>query len=139
MDTNEKFSDPSAIHIPIALVALALCFLFLLQIRAAGQASKNMKWQMESAEKQLLTQKTNFEQLTKAIAERKAPGGGVFGAEQTQKLFADIMREVDELARDKDKDAIELNDLFHKAGFNLPEKAAQPEKKPDVTPPEEKK
>lgn len=139
MDTNEKFSDPSAIHIPIALVSLALCFLFLLQIRAAGQASKNMKWQMESAEKQLLAQRTNFDQLTKAIAERKAQGGAVWGAEQTQKLFADIMREVDQLARDKDKDAEEINLLIASAGLKLPENAAQPEKKPDPTKPEEKK
>lgn len=107
---NESPSNPLvSVHVPVALVALALTALFWSQITGATQASKNITWQTSNADKQIVALKENREKLTKAIEERKT---NVATAEQTQKQFTDLMKELDKLARTGDKDAKQIIDGY---------------------------
>jgi uncharacterized protein HemX len=105
MDNNDQTNPIATVHIPLALLSLALCFLFFLQIKGTGQTSETMIWQKENAEKQIGILKENHEKLTKAIGDRKAL---VSQSEQTQKQFTELMKELDEIARGGDKDAQQI-------------------------------
>lgn len=102
MDTNENSSAISTVHIPLALLALALSFLFILQIRGSNQASENMKWQSTNASKQITDLKAAEERNRKTIEDRKTM---VTQSEQTQKQFTDLMKELNDLSVAGDKDA----------------------------------
>ena len=114
-----------SIHIPVALIALALSTLFFSQIKGEKQAMENIDWQSKNADKQFSILTDNREKLTKAIEERKT---AVATSEQTQKQFTDLMRELDTLARTGDKDATQII-----KGYGIKVDGAQP---PDAKPPE---
>jgi len=102
MDTQDTQNPFISIHVPVALVALALSILFLGQIKGVGSATETTKWQGATADKQIAVLKENRDKLAKAIEER-APL--VKQSEDTQKKFTELLKDVDALARGGDEDA----------------------------------
>lgn len=102
MDNQESENPFISIHVPVALVALALSVLFFSQIKGVGTATETMKWQSSNADKQTVALKDNREKLAKAIEERKPL---VATSEDTQKKFTELMKDVNDLAIGGDEDA----------------------------------
>jgi hypothetical protein len=102
MDTNENISPVATVHIPLALLALAISFLFILQIKGSNQAAENMKWQSTNASKQITDLKAAEDKNRKTIEDRRTM---VAQSEQTQKQFTDLMKELNDLSVAGDKDA----------------------------------
>ena len=102
MDYQENNNPFLSIHVPVALVALALSVLFMSQIKGVSTATDTMKWQSTNADKQIAALKDNKEKLAKAIEERKPL---VAQSEQLQKTFTDLMKDVNDLAVKGDEDA----------------------------------
>jgi uncharacterized protein YlxW (UPF0749 family) len=102
MDNQESNNPFNSIHIPVALVALALAVLFFSQIKGVSTATETMKWQSSNADRQTATLKDNREKLAKAIEERRPLAAT---SEDTQKKFTDLMKDVNELASKGDAEA----------------------------------
>ncbi len=102
MEYQESQNPFISIHVPVALVALALSVLFLSQINGVSTATDTMKWQSTNADKQIVALKDNKEKLAKAIEDRKPL---VTQSEQLQKTFTDLMKDVNDLATKGDEDA----------------------------------
>ena len=102
MDYQENNNPFISIHVPVALVALALSVLFMSQIKGVSTATDTMKWQSTNADKQIAALKDNKEKLAKAIEERKPL---VAQSEQLQKTFTELMKDVNDLAVKGDEDA----------------------------------
>ena len=102
MDYQEPTNPFISIHVPVALVALALAVLFFSQIKGVGTATDTMKWQSANADKQIVALKDNKEKLAKAVEERKPL---VAQSEGLQKTFTDLMKDVNDLAVKGDEDA----------------------------------
>lgn len=102
MDNQEPANPFISIHVPVALVALALSVLFFSQIKGVGTATDTMKWQSSNADKQIVALKDSREKLAKAIEERKPL---VATSEDTQKKFTELMKDVNDLAIGGDEDA----------------------------------
>ena len=102
MDYQENTNPFISIHVPVALVALALSVLFMSQIKGVSTATDTMKWQSTNADKQIAALKDNKEKLAKAIEER---GLLVKQSEALQKTFTDLMKDVNDLAVKGDEDA----------------------------------
>jgi len=102
MDNQEPKNPFISVHVPIALVALALAVLFFSQIKGVGTATDTMKWQSTNADKQITALKDNKEKLAKAIEERKPL---VAQSEALQKTFTEMMKDVKELMDKGDEDA----------------------------------
>jgi peptidoglycan hydrolase CwlO-like protein len=102
MDEQESNNPLISIHVPVALVALALCVLFFSQIMGVKTGTETMRWQLDNANKQIDTLKDNREKLAKAIEDRKPM---VATSEDTQKKFTDLIKDVNELANKGDEDA----------------------------------
>jgi hypothetical protein len=109
MENQEPRNPFVSIHIPVALVALALSVLFFSQIKGVGTATETMKWQSSTADKQTATLKDNREKLAKAIDGRKQD---VKTSEETQKTFTDLMKDVNDLAKGGDEDAKKIIDGY---------------------------
>jgi hypothetical protein len=109
MENQEPRNPFVSIHVPVALVALALSVLFFSQIKGVGTATETMKWQSSTADKQIVTLKDNREKLAKAIDERKP---FVKTSEETQKTFTDLMKDVNDLAKGGDEDAKKIIDGY---------------------------
>jgi uncharacterized protein YlxW (UPF0749 family) len=125
MDTQDNPNPLISVHVPVALVALALSILFLAQIKGVGTATETMKWQGATASKQIAALKENREKLTKAIEERTAL---VKQSEETQKKFTELLKDVDALARGGDEDAKKIIVGY---GIKIAEPAASSEPKPE--------
>jgi predicted transcriptional regulator len=102
MDNQEPKNPFISIHVPVALVALALAVLFFSQIKGVGTATDTMKWQSTNADKQIVQLKDSKEKLAKAVEERKPL---VAQSEGLQKTFTEMMKEVNDLAVKGDEDA----------------------------------
>ena len=102
MDYQENTNPFISIHVPVALVALALSVLFMSQIKGVSTATDTMKWQSTNADKQIAALKDNKEKLAKAIEER---GLLVKQSEALQKTFTELMKDVNDLAVKGDEDA----------------------------------
>jgi len=102
MDYQEPTNPFISLHVPVALVALALSVLFFSQIKGVGTATDTMKWQSANADKQIAALKDNKEKLAKAVEERKPL---VAQSESLQKTFTDLMKDVNDLAVKGDEDA----------------------------------
>ena len=102
MDYQEPTNPFISLHVPVALVALALSVLFFSQIKGVGTATDTMKWQSANADKQIVALKDNKEKLAKALEERKPL---VVQSESLQKTFTDLMKDVNDLAVKGDEDA----------------------------------
>ncbi len=109
MENQEPKNPFVSIHVPVALVALALSVLFFSQIKGVGTATETMKWQSSNADKQIAVLKDNREKLAKAIDERKPL---VKTSEETQKTFTDLMKDVNDLAKGGDEDAKKIIDGY---------------------------
>jgi uncharacterized protein YlxW (UPF0749 family) len=105
MENQEPRNPFISIHVPVALVALALSVLFFSQIKGVGTATETMKWQSTNADKQIDTLKKNKETLAKAVEDRKQL---VKTSEETQKKFTDLMKDVNDAAKGGDEDAIKI-------------------------------
>lgn len=123
MDNQEPQNPFISIHIPVALVALALALLFFSQIKGVGTATETMKWQSANADKQADTLKKNKELLAKAIEERKPL---VTQSETLQKTFTEMMKEVNDLMLKGDEDAKKIIDGY---GIKIADNPAAPEAK----------
>lgn len=138
MDNQNEQNPFLSVHIPIALVALALSVLFFNQIKASGQATETMKWQSDNADKQIRELKENTDKLNAAIEQQKS---SVAQSEQTQKQFSDLMKDLDELSRGGDKDAQQVMQIAAKNGINFnpaPGSAESTDKKGDPKSPVKK-
>jgi predicted transcriptional regulator len=102
MDTQEPKNPFISIHIPVALVSLALAVLFFSQIKGVRTATDTMTWQSTNADKQITALKDNREKLAKAIDERKPL---VTQSEALQKTFTEMMKEVNDLSEKDDEDS----------------------------------
>ena len=109
MDNQESQNPFISIHVPVALVALALALLFFSQIKGVGTATETMKWQSANADKQTVQLKANKEILAKAIEERKPL---VIQSETLQKTFTEMMKEVNDLMLKGDEDAKKIIDGY---------------------------
>ena len=105
MDHQEPTNPFISLHVPVALVALALALLFFSQIKGVGTATETMKWQSTNADKQTVQLKANKETLAKAIEDRKPL---VLQSETLQKTFTEMMKEVNDLAVKGDPDATQI-------------------------------
>lgn len=105
MDNQESQNPFISIHVPVALVSLALALLFFSQIKGVGTATKTMEWQSTNADKQTVQFKANKETLAKAIDERKPL---VIQSETLQKTFTEMMKEVNDLAKGGDPNATQI-------------------------------
>ena len=123
MDSNEpnqtSFFGP---HLPLTLLSGAAIMFFASQLSSIDQGSKNMTWQLATAEKAITNLKAAKEALKGVDSdERKSL---VAQSQQSQKQFTDLMKELDELRRAGDKDAeliikgygIQVNDPTPSAG-----------------------
>lgn len=102
MDYQEPRNPFVSVHIPLALIALAVSMLFISQIKGASTSTETMKWQSANADKQLAALKDAREKLTKAIDDRKPL---VAQSEGLQKTFTEMMKEVKTLMDKGDEDA----------------------------------
>ncbi|MEO6739561.1 MAG: hypothetical protein ABIP20_04865 [Chthoniobacteraceae bacterium] len=100
MDNQEPSNPFVSIHVPMALLALAISMLFFSQIKGVGTSTETIQWQSGNADKQIAAYKDAKDKLSKAIDERKPL---VAQSEDLQKTFTDMMREVNGLA-DKGND-----------------------------------
>ena len=131
MDNQEPQNPFISLHLPVALVALALCVFFLNQIKSVGNAMETMKWQSDNVNKQIDNYKKAKEQLAKAIEER-SPNATASSDMQTR--FALLIKKVNELAEgDKgDADAKNIIGILVRSGItsiNVPETAGAPDAK----------
>ena len=134
MDNQEPRNPFVSIHVPVALVALALSVLFFSQIKGVGNATATVKWQSDNVDKQIAAYKNDKEQLAKGI-EQRAPQAKESSDLQTR--FAQLIEKVNDLskgdeAKDKDvKDAKNIIAILVKSGItsiNVPKPAADPKK-----------
>ncbi len=91
MDHQDNSNPFVSIHVPVALLALAISMLFFSQIKGVATSTETIKWQSGNADKQIAAYKDGKEKLTKAIAERQPI---VAQSEELQKNFTEMMKEV---------------------------------------------
>jgi hypothetical protein len=97
-------SDITAILLALTLtfVSLAGALYFASQLGSINQGITAMKWQTEHTDKLITAVTKQHDELVKNI-EILRPQAAT--SEQTQKQFAEIMKELDEMARAGDKEA----------------------------------
>ena len=95
MDNQEPSNPFISVHVPIALLALAISLLFYSQYKGIATSTETITWQSGNADKQITAYKDAKDKLSKAIEERKPL---VAQSEDLQKTFTDMMREVNALA-----------------------------------------
>ena len=126
MDTQENENNPFiSIHVPVALVALALSSLFFSQIKGAATGKETLELQASTADKQIAALKENHEKLAKAVEDRATL---VKQSEDTQKKFTELLKDVDTLARGGDEDAKKIITGY---GIKIADPGASPEPKTD--------
>lgn len=62
---------PPSLHIPFAVLALAIAILLASQIGAASKSTEIMRWQRENLEKQITNMKTMDQQYLEVIAKNE--------------------------------------------------------------------
>jgi len=98
-------TDATPPFIVFVLLALALIFHGLAQISGFRQTSKNLEPEIARAEKEIASIREIHEKRSKEIEKRKIL---VTQAEQEMKRFTNVIKELDELARHGDKDALNI-------------------------------
>lgn len=102
MDTKEEQNPFFSIHLPLTLIALAFALFFALNMGGAKQTKENLEWQNKNNKEQIEALKKQRENNEKSLEQNKQY---VATAEQTQKQFGEIMKDLLEIAKDGDKDA----------------------------------
>ena len=108
---SSEHSTPSgglSIHVPVAILSLALAVSFAVQLRNTSKQTEIMRWQVANLDKQTETLKKAQAQFADALVKSEDT---VKQADQVQgqyvKLFGDLL----DLAKD-DKDAREIVEKF---------------------------
>ena len=125
MDDQTDSNPFISVHTPIALVALALSALFFGQIKGTSQATESMKWQSSNADKQIQNYREALLKLDKVIGDQ---GANTTQAEQTQKQFSDLMKDINDMAVAGDKDAIALMNIAANSGIKYAGNGEAPKK-----------
>ena len=103
-ETTHTPSSGISVHLPLGLLALAICLYFGVEYRTASKQAEIMRWQLGNLDKQADTlkaaSKNNNEQLIKAEVSWKE-------AEKIQEQYVNMFNELLDIARD-DKDAREV-------------------------------
>ena len=102
MDNQESSNPFVSVHVPLALVALAISMLFFSQIKGVATSTETIKWQSANADKQIAAYKDGRDKLAKAIAERQPL---VAQSEELQKTFTEMMKEVNAAAEKGNENA----------------------------------
>lgn len=102
MENKEEQNPFFSIHLPVTLVALALTLFFALNVGGAKQTAANLVWQNDNNDKQIKALKEQRANNEKSLEQNKPY---VAIAEQTQKQFGEVMKDLLEIAQDGDKDA----------------------------------
>ena len=102
METKEDQNPFFSIHLPLTLISLALALYFSLNSGGAKQTAQSLEWQTESNKKQIENLTKQQADNAKSLEQNKAY---VATAEQTQKQFGEIMKDLLEIAASGDKDA----------------------------------
>jgi len=102
MDTKEEQNPFFSIHLPLTLIALAFALFFALNMGGAKQTKENLDWQNKNNKEQIEALKQQRVSNEKSLEQNKQY---VATAEQTQKQFGEIMKDLLEIAKDGDKDA----------------------------------
>ena len=133
MDDQTDSNPFISVHTPIALVALALSALFFGQIKGTSQGTESMKWQSSNADKQIQNYREALLKLDKVIGDQAA---NTTQAEQTQKQFSDLMKDINDMAVAGDKDALAIMNVAAQVGIKYAGNAEAP--KSDEAPKKDK-
>ena len=125
MDNKENQNPFFSIHLPITLISLAFALFFYLNIGGAKQTKENLDWQNDNNKKQIEALKQQRVSNEKSLEQNKQY---VATAEQTQKQFGEIMKDLLDIAKDGDKDA-QLIVKTYGIASNDPAPAATDDKK----------
>lgn len=99
---NENAPSPlSNIHLPAALLALAVCVFLFSQISNLGQASRSINWQSGNLDRQLASLAEQEKRFDELIKQRETL---VQQSQQVQSRYTDMLNDLLTLA-DTDKDA----------------------------------
>ena len=129
MDTQENQNPFFSIHLPLTLIAFAFALFFYLNVGGAKQTAENLQWQNENNKKQIEALKEQKVSNEKSLEQNKAY---VATAEQTQKQFGEIKKDLLEIAESGDADAKLIVKTYGIASNN-------PASAPAPAPAEEKK
>lgn len=102
METQDNQNPFFSIHLPLTLIAFAFALFFYLNVGGAKQTAENLQWQNENNKKQIEALKEQKVNNEKSLEQNKAY---VATAEQTQKQFGEIMKDLLEIAESGDADA----------------------------------
>lgn len=102
MDTKENQNQFFSIHLPLTLIAFAFALFFYLNVGGAKQTAENLDWQNKNNVDQIKALKEQRVSNEKALEQNKAY---VATAEQTQKQFGEIMKDLLDIADSGDEDA----------------------------------
>lgn len=109
MDNQENSNPFVSIHVPVALVALAISMLFFSQIRGVSTSNETVKWQSATADKQIAAYKELKERNAKAIVDGQPI---VAQSQEFQKTFTEMMKEMNDAANKGNENAKKIIDGY---------------------------
>jgi septal ring factor EnvC (AmiA/AmiB activator) len=101
VEAGASASPLSNIHLPAALLALAVCVFLFAQISNLGQASRSITWQSGNLDRQLASLAEQEKRFNELIKQRE---NLVAQSEQVQTRYTDMLNDLLTLA-DTDNDA----------------------------------
>ena len=114
MDENEFSTEPAApsflgsLHLPLALIGLAMAISLFSELRGAGKQSEIMKWQLSGLDRQTESLSSGKRELAALIMKNDEV---VRQAQQIQGQYTNMFSDLIDLAKD-DKDAKEIVDKW---------------------------
>jgi uncharacterized protein YoxC len=96
MNHDSETREPS-LHIPLAILALAIAVLLASQIGASNKSAEIMRWQRETLEKQIASMQTLDKQAAEAFEKR---GPLVQQSVQLKKQLETLVNDLLDLAKD---------------------------------------
>ena len=126
-ESSSRSSSGVSIHVPLAILSLALAIFFGVQLRNNNKQAEIMRWQLVNLDKQTENLKTAQKQYAEALTKSEDT---VKQADQIQGQYVNLFNDLLDLAKD-DKDAKEV---VEKWGIKRNDTA-----KPDAAPAAEKK
>lgn len=123
MNNDTQGRQPS-LHIPFAILALAIAVLLASQIGASNKSTEIMRWQRENLEKQITSMQALDKQYAEAYEKR---GALVQQSTQLQKQLESVANDLLDLARD-DADAKQIIEKWKIQRAAAPPAAAEEKK-----------
>lgn len=108
VETSSSSSFLGSIHLPVALIALALAIGLFAELRAAGKQSEIMKWQLSNLDRQTEALSNGKRELAALIMKNDEV---VRQAQQIQGQYTSMFSDLIDLAKE-DKDAKEIVDKW---------------------------